>query len=89
MVAWMTRIGWFAVVVGALLWTPLADVLPVDLWVQLEQLFSGTPPGPVHTYQRVIPAQGGSVDPIKVVGAVLVVLGLFLVAGGRWMRSRH
>lgn len=81
MIAWLTPIGWCTVLLGALLRTPLADLLPVDMWIRLQQFLPGRPPWSEHTYLHVISAPVGSVDPIKVAGAVLIVLGLFLAAG--------
>lgn len=88
MIVWMARVGWLSVVLGVLLWTPLADFLPIELWVQLQRFLPGTSVPTEHTYLRVVPAPEGSVDPITVVGAALMVLGLLLVATGRLMRSR-
>ncbi|NKI94715.1 hypothetical protein [Rhizobacter sp. SG703] len=85
----MTRIGWGSLVIGALLCTPLADLLPLELWVHLKQLLSGTSHGSSHLYMRVTSTPETSVDPFKLVGAVLIVLGLLLVAAGHRMRSRH
>ena len=89
MVVWMSRIGWCSMVAGIVLCTPLTELLPVDLWVQLKQLFSGTRTGSAHLYLRVTPGPQSSVDPVKLVGAALIVLGLLLLGTGYWMSSKR
>lgn len=88
MAIWMSRIGWCSIVIGLLLCTPLADLLPVDLWVRLKQLSSGTQTGPAHLYMRVTSEPQASVDPAKLVGVALVVVGLLLLGAGHWMNSK-
>jgi len=89
MVDWMIRFGWCSLVIGMLLCTPLAELLPVELWVRLRQLLSDLPPGSKHLFLRVTSASDTPIDPFKLVGAVLLVLGLLLMTMGYWMRSKH
>lgn len=89
MAVWMSRIGWCSIVAGILLSTPMVDLLPVDPWIQLTQLFSGTQTGSAHGYLRVIPGTQSSVDPVEIVGAALIVIGLVLLGTRYWMGSKR
>jgi hypothetical protein len=89
MIVWVRRIGWCTAVLGALLISPLADLFPVDLWLQLWRLFHAGPQGESHAHLRAIGASQAVLDPFQVAGAALIALGLLLLFLGYQRRCQE
>ena len=66
---WLSRLGYMLIATGALLLSPLSDLLPVDLWGTLASQSSGS-----HQYMRVV-----SVESSWVLEAALIATGILLV----------
>ena len=77
MAEWVFRTGLIFAGVGVLLLTPLADLLPVDLWLWAEGLFL---PKGAHLYMMVVPGSGSHAIEYSLValGVVMAVVGHFL-----------
>lgn len=80
-IQWLFWIGVACVVTGLLLLSPLADFLPIDLWVQLKQLFVGGE-APHHAYLRVVPG-----DPSRVVEFVILGVGAVMIATSLFLKT--
>lgn len=76
MAAWGTRISWGLIAFGALLWTPVADLLPVEVWLWLAKFGRGSGLLGQEVHFRVVPASSEPVDPVRLLGAALIVIGL-------------
>jgi len=75
----MLVLGWALTIIGALILTPAADLLPVDL-------FSFLAGCPRYCYFRIIPSTGN--DPIFVFGLVLLATGILLLVIRRFLVAR-
>jgi len=76
MATWATRISWCLIAFGALLRTPAADLLPVELWLWLARVGRGSVLPGQQVYFRVVPAFSAAVDPVRLLGVALIVIGL-------------
>ncbi len=79
---WTLRIGYALVAVGLLLLSPVADFLPVDLWLWVEHLLSESPSQ--HAYLRVAHGSSGRGVEFSLIG-----IGLALVASALYLGSRE
>lgn len=77
---WLVRVGCLLLVLAALLFVGVGDFLPVDLWLWIHHLWSGTG---AHSYVRVVPG-----PQFQVVEWSLVVAGVAAIAAGSVLRSR-
>lgn len=89
MATWAVRISWCLIAFGALLWTPVADLLPVELWLWLARLGRGSVLPGQSVYFRIVPASSGPVDPVKLLGVALVVIGLIVLFALRWATPKR
>ena len=78
---WLLRIGYWVIVVAVALFLGVADLLPVDLWLWFEGLWSGTSP---PRYMRVVPAEASNT-----LEWGLLVAGLLVVAAGWTIKLRE
>ncbi len=76
MATWGTRISWCLIAFGALLWTPAADLLPVEVWLWLAKFGRGSVLPGQEVHFRVVPASSAPVDPVRLLGMALIVIGL-------------
>ena len=79
MAEWLFRVGLVVAGVGALLLSPLSDLLPVDLWLFAKGLFQ---PNGTHLYLTVVPSTSSNVFECS-----LVVVGITLTLVGRFLRK--
>lgn len=75
MATWATRISWSLIAFCALLWTPVADLLPVKVWLWLAKLGRGPVFPGQEVHFRVVPASSAPVDPVSLLGVALIVIG--------------
>lgn len=78
---WLIWIGCGVVVIGLLLLSPVADLLPID-WVLWPSGSSAH-----HAYFRVVPSSNESHLP-QIILAALVFIGIALIFAGRLLGSR-
>ncbi len=77
---WLMRIGVFLIVIGILLFTPLADYLPIDLWQSIKSIFSSEN---THTYFKVLPGEASYTPHI-----VFLSIGALFVASSLLIKRR-
>lgn len=77
MAMWIFRAELVIAGAGIFLMSPLADLLPVDLWLWVKELFQ---PEGMHLFMRVMPGAGSSVVEYSLiaVGIAMVLVGHFL-----------
>jgi hypothetical protein len=81
---WLSRLGYVLALLGLLLFTPAADLLPVDVLSILQ-------PEAQQTYFRVVPLRGEAffIHPtFAVVGACLLLVGIAIVIVAWYGRRR-
>ena len=86
---WTARISWCLIALGVLLWTPAADLLPLELGLWLAKLGRGSVLPGQEMHFRIVPASSAPLDPVKVLGAVLIACGLLGVFAARKMASKR
>jgi len=83
---WLIRIGITLIVIAVALISPLKNYLPVDWWPSLVgSVGSMFDSGPKHEYFKVVPA---TEVPSYVHIYVLIALGIFLVAFGKFYKPK-
>lgn len=80
---WTLRIGIGLALFGLVLLSPLGDLLPIDFWSGLKNVFKAESRSAGPTFFRVVPG-----DPSRVVEFVLIGIGLALVATSLYVRHR-
>ncbi len=78
---WVIRVGVFSLVLGVLLLSPIADLLPLDLWASISSSLNSQEK---HAYVRVVAAEQS-----YTVQAILVLLGLALMLLGHLLRRER
>jgi hypothetical protein len=81
---WAVSVGVALLVLGAVLLSPLADFLPIELWVAPGKGTGSTG----HTFFRVVPEQTDHVSLVVVAGAVSIAVGLGCLVIERLSRNR-
>jgi hypothetical protein len=86
---WTARISWCLIAFGVLLWTPAADLLPVELWLWLAKLGRGSVLPGQEMHFRIVPASLAPIDPVALMGVALIAFGLVGVFAARKMASKR
>jgi hypothetical protein len=81
---WLSRLGWVLVLLGALFFTPAADLLPLGILSVLQ-------PGSAQTYYRVVPVHGEPfvIQPaLALVGSCIALFGFVFIAVAKLNQKR-
>jgi len=83
---YVARVGYCLLVLGCLLLSPLADLLPVELAMPISSWFESHAE---HKYFRIVPAAKGQTPAYLVIAVSLIAVGLILVFVARLLSRRH
>jgi hypothetical protein len=80
---WILCLGVAFVVIGLVLLSPLGNLLPIDFWLGLENLFSSGSHASEHLYYRMAPG-----EPSRTLEFLLIGIGALLVLGSLYLEHR-
>ena len=81
---WALRIGLAFVGIGLILLSPVGDLLPVDFWFRLKNIFSDSSSPSEHMFFRVVPG-----EPSRTLEFAFIGFGLVLVASALYFGPKE
>ena len=77
---WILRIGLVLIAIGMILLSPIADLLPVDFWGEVQNLFSSDSASS-STYYRIVPSESSQFFEFTIIGIGLLMVLIALYFG--------
>jgi hypothetical protein len=80
---WALRIGLALVAIGLILLSPVGDLLPVDFWFRLKNIFSDSSSSSEHMVFRFVPGESSRTLEFVLIGVGLVLVAFALYFGAK------